>query len=218
MITRRPLAPGTKRRQTVPRLGHGGCAGSSAVIVAPASVTRAVRAPRSAGVTLPAVSPVGGRWVGSGRTSRARKARSRSGDWTAPRRPTWNSTGWRAGTCSVTADVGSSVASEPPAPTPSQAFGSLISDWTCAACAVPPLRERAAGTSLWTNAARSTTASVCPVASSVTSVAVGCSGIRYQTVRANDFGPRQRGTPASGVASASSAVACRSVGTPFSAV
>src|SRR3954452_3999413 len=42
--------------------------------------------------------------------------------------------------------------------------------------------------------------------------------MRYQTVRWNDVVPKQRGTPGSGVASASSAMASSSSGRPFAAV
>src|SRR4051812_19673544 len=118
---------------------------------------------------------------------------------------------------SVTAELGSTVASEPPAPTPSQALGSRVSRaawelWASGAA------DAAAGTSACTNAARSTTSSVPPVASTVSSTGTAYSGTRYQTVRAKDEEPRQRGTPASGRASASSATAWSEVGVPFSAV
>ena len=56
-----------------------------------------------------------------------------------------------------------------------------------------------------------------PVASTVSSRATAAPGMRYQTVRANEPGPRHGVTPASPVASASSATACRSTGSPASA-
>ncbi len=43
-------------------------------------------------------------------------------------------------------------------------------------------------------------------------------GMRYQTVRRNEAEPRHCSTPGSGVASASSATAWRSVGMPFTAL
>ena len=55
------------------------------------------------------------------------------------------------------------------------------------------------------------------LASTVSSRGVCVAGIRYQTVRRNESGPEARHDAGSGVASASSAVAVRSVGMPLTA-
>ena len=87
--------PGCRRRQTVPRLGQDGVAGSSPVIVALASGTGVGRFARGRGrERLGAVAQRRGRKVGSGADESESTARSSSGGPAAPRRPTWKRTGW----------------------------------------------------------------------------------------------------------------------------
>src|SRR3954469_14562787 len=123
VISRGPLFEGTTRRQTLPSDGQEGSAGSSSVMVASARSTSVLRLTLARGVRALATSPRGGGAGNSARAVRDRTRRSLSGDPGAPRSPAWISTERRAGTFRVTPDVGSSEASAPPAPKPSQTLG-----------------------------------------------------------------------------------------------
>src|SRR3954452_19095422 len=217
------LVPGTSRRQTLPTLGHGGTAGFSPVIVALASGTPIDRRARAVGVRDPATSPGTGAKKASGRANSDSTTRSSSAVPRVPRRPTWTSPGWLGGPRSVTALPGSSASEAPPSPRPAHVLGTAAR--SCAAAAAGGSDAGGGGggggggTNLGcTKAARSIGSRVRPLASTVISCATGASGMRYQTVRAKEAGPRHRGTPRSARASASAAIACCSVGTPFAAV
>src|SRR3954453_12990245 len=93
LISLGPVRAGTTFRQTEPSDGHGGCAGSSSVIVAPDSASRLLVLVLASGVPGPATSPSGGSaGAVSGRSSSETTARSLSGVPTGPRRATWIST------------------------------------------------------------------------------------------------------------------------------
>src|SRR3954451_7153380 len=124
LISLGPVRAGTTLRQTEPSEGHGGCAGSSSVIVAPDSASRLLVLVLASGVPGPATSPGGGSaGAVSGRSSSETTARSLPAVPAGPRRPTWIRTARPAGTSRLTPDVGSSAAAAPPAPSPSQALG-----------------------------------------------------------------------------------------------
>ena len=95
-IRRGTALPGMSRRHTVPRLGQGGVAASSAVTVAFASGTSVGRFARATGVSGSARSPRTGVKVGIGATRSDRTTRSSSGGPAAPRWPTWTKTGGSA--------------------------------------------------------------------------------------------------------------------------
>src|SRR4051794_263937 len=124
LISLGPVRVGTILRHTDPSEGHGGCAGSSSVIVAPDSASRLLVFVPASGVPGPATSPGGGSaGAVSGRSSSETTARSLPAVPAGPRRPTWVSTAPPPRPSRLTPGVRPPAGGAPPPPGPSPGVG-----------------------------------------------------------------------------------------------